>query len=101
MRHATAEDLDRLEPLLIELRGIGGLTERKRGYFSRRSSAFVHFHEDGGDLYVDVKLGGDFERMPVTSAAEQRVFLRRVRQTLRAGSEPRAARGAGGNLSPS
>ena len=82
MRHATQEDLDRLEPLLAELRKLPGLRERKRGYFSRESRAFLHFHEDAGDFYVDVKLDSKFQRMRVTSNREQAEFLARVRDVL-------------------
>ena len=82
MRHATQDDLDRLEPLLARLRKLPGLRERKRGYFSRGSRAFLHFHEDAGDFYVDVKLGGKFQRMRVTSHDEQAEFLARVRDVL-------------------
>jgi hypothetical protein len=56
VRHATQEDLDQVEALLLELRQLPQLRERKRGYFSRGSHAFLHFHEDAGDLYVDVRL---------------------------------------------
>jgi hypothetical protein len=62
----------------LELRGIPRLHERKRGYFSLGSRAFLHFHEDAGDLYVDVRLDGAFQRMRVTSGAEQATFLARV-----------------------
>jgi hypothetical protein len=55
VRHATEEDLDRVEPLLAELRRLPQLRERKRGSFSRGSRAFLHFHEDAGDFYVDVR----------------------------------------------
>ena len=82
MRHATQDDLDRLEPLLARLRKLPGLRERKRGYFSRGSRAFLHFHEDAGDFYVDVKLGGKFQRMRVTSHDEQAEFLAQVRSVL-------------------
>ena len=82
MRHATPDDLDRLEPLLAELRKLPGLRERKRGYFSREGGAFLHFHEDVGDFYVDVKLDGKFQRMRVTSLSEQAEFLARVRSAL-------------------
>ena len=82
MRHATPVDLDRLEPLLAELRGLPGLRERKRGYFSRDSRAFLHFHEDSGDFYVDVKLDSKFQRMRVTSLIEQAEFLAQVRGAL-------------------
>ena len=43
VRHATDEDLDRGEPLLIELRQMPQLRERKRGSFSRGARAFLHF----------------------------------------------------------
>jgi hypothetical protein len=82
MRHATQDDLDRLEPLLAELRRLPGLRERKHGYFSRDSGAFLHFHEDAGDFYVDVKLDSKFQRMKVTSDNEQAEFLARVQSAL-------------------
>lgn len=82
MRHATAEDLDRLEPLLAELRAFPQLRERKRGSFSRGSRAFLHFHEDAGDLYVDVRLDSTFRRMNVTSQADQADFLAQVRTAV-------------------
>jgi hypothetical protein len=68
--------------LLAELRNLPGLRERKRGYFSRKSRAFLHFHEDAGDFYVDVKLDGKFQRMRVTSHSEQAGFLAQVRSVL-------------------
>ena len=82
MRHATQDDLDHVEALLAELRKLTELRERKRGFFSRGSRAFLHFHEDAGDLYVDVKLGSAFERVRVTSGQEQARFLSRVREAL-------------------
>ena len=82
MRHATHEDLDCLEGLLAQLRKLPQLRERKRGYFSRGSHAFLHFHEDAGDFYVDVKLYGAFQRMRVTSRNEQIDFLAQVRTAL-------------------
>jgi len=60
-----------MEALLAELRGLSQLPERKRGCFSRGSQAFLHFHEDAGDLYVDVRLGSKFERLKVISRGEQ------------------------------
>ena len=86
VRHATQEDLDRLEALLGELRELSQLRERKRGYFSRGSRAFLHFHEDAGDLYVDVRLDSEFERIKVTSRSEQADFLSRTREALQRGS---------------
>jgi len=86
-RHATPEDLDRLEALLVSLRKLPALRERKRGYFSRGSRAFLHCHQDAGDLYVDVKLDVASERMRVTGRKEQDDLLERVRRALR--SAPR------------
>ena len=86
MRHATPEDLDRLEAVLAELRTLPTLRERKRGSFSRGSRAFLHFHEDAGDLYVDVRLDTAFQRMRVTGDAEQAEFLSRVRDAIQTAS---------------
>ena len=82
VRHATDDDLDQLEGLLAELRGIPQLRERKRGSFSRGPKAFLHFHEDAGEFYVDVRLDTSFERMKVTSDTDQASFLAQVRSAL-------------------
>jgi hypothetical protein len=86
VRHATQEDLDRIEALLAELRQLPQLRERKRGYFSRGSRAYLHFHEDCGDFYADVRLDGEFQRMRVTSRDEQANFLDRVRESVESAS---------------
>jgi hypothetical protein len=86
VRHATQEDLDHVEALLGELRQLPQLRERKRGYFSRGSRAFLHFHEDAGDLYVDVRLDREFQRMRVTSRSEQAELLAQVRAALQPAS---------------
>jgi hypothetical protein len=82
MRHATQHDLDDLEDVLSELRTIPQLRERKRGYFSRGAHAFLHFHEDDGDFYVDVKLTDEFERIRITSRNQQLDFVARVRTAV-------------------
>jgi hypothetical protein len=82
VRHATPEDLDRVETLLVELRKFPQLRERERGYFSRGSRAFLHFHEDAGDLYVDVRLDSAFQRVRVTNRNEQADLLSRVQNAV-------------------
>ena len=83
MKHASAETLGQLEPLLAEIRGIEGVVERKPGIFYRRASAFLHFHEDASGLFADVKLNGsDFERMPVSTVQERRIFWEFVRSRV-------------------
>ena len=84
MRHATPDDLDRLESLLERLRALDGLKERKRGNFTRRSQAFLHFHEHDGGLFADVRLSESFDRFAVTTPAQERALLAAIRRTLRA-----------------
>jgi hypothetical protein len=93
VRHATPEDLDRVEALLVGLRKLPQLRERKRGYFSRGSRAFLHFHEDAGDLYVDVRLDNAFQRVRVTSPDEQADLLSRVRNALQSAPSSSATSG--------
>src|ERR1700722_9059404 len=80
MRHATEADLDAVEALLVELRRLPELRERRRGSFSRGSRAFLYFHEDAGEFYVDVRLDGAFRRAKVTTADEQADLLAQVRR---------------------
>lgn len=87
MRHATQEDLDQLEALLAELRKLPQLRERRRGYFSRGGRALLHFHEDAGDYYVDVKLDSKFQRMKVTSRRDQAHFLTRVKEAFQSNGD--------------
>jgi len=77
MKHASLTTLQQLEPLLIRIRGVNGLVERKPGVFYQRSSAFLHFHEDAAGIFVDVKLNGvEFERLPVSSVKQRAAFWR-------------------------
>ena len=70
MRHARTEALDRLEPLLRDLRKLEGLNEKSRGVFYRRGKSFLHFHEDPKGLFADLREpGGDFDRIDVTDKA--------------------------------
>jgi len=82
MRHATPVVLDALEPLLAQLRACEGLTERKRGVFYRRSSAFLHFHEDPAGFFADVRIGAAWVRLPATTTADRRALLREVKHAI-------------------
>jgi hypothetical protein len=83
VKHAGPGALDRLEPLLTLLRDVPALREKNRGTFYRGSRAFLHFHEDATGLFADVRVQTDFERMRVSTAAEQGRLIRLVRQTVR------------------
>jgi hypothetical protein len=82
VRHATSEDLDRLDSLLERLRRFDTITERRRGAFMRSGRAFLHFHADEDDLYVDCRLTSDFERFRVSTRRERDTFVALVKSTL-------------------
>jgi hypothetical protein len=84
VRHARDEDLDRLEDLLVLLRPLPGLVEKKRGVFYRKGRAFLHFHEDPKGLFADIGGGpdGEFERIDVTEAAGRARLLAVARERL-------------------
>ena len=83
MRHPRGNELDAIEPLLAQLRGIDGLVEKNPGVFYRRSKAFLHFHIDDADFFADVRLDGlGFERMRVTTKTEQRALITAVRRAV-------------------
>jgi len=84
MKHATPAGLDELNGLLRDLRNVEGIKEKTRGVFYRGSRAFLHFHEDPTGFYADVRLhGAEFERMRVSTKAERKHLLARVRTALR------------------
>ena len=82
MKHAGPEALDQLEPILEEIRRLGGLKEKKRGAFYYRSSGFLHFHEDPAGFFADLKVGDDYVRLPINSKAQTQTFLRRAATAL-------------------
>ena len=83
MRHVSAAGLDELDDLLVELRRVDGLKEKKRGVFYRGSRAFLHFHEDPTGLYADVRIDAEFERMRVTTKSERKRLLSVARAAVR------------------
>ncbi|MCL2428712.1 MAG: hypothetical protein FWD12_05725 [Alphaproteobacteria bacterium] len=84
MKHAGRDALDQLEDLLSALRRLPDLRERSRGVFYRRSTSFLHFHDDPAGLFADLRRGGEFKRFKVSSAAERRAFIAVVRSELEA-----------------
>ncbi|HVN86542.1 MAG TPA: hypothetical protein VMW17_17040 [Candidatus Binatia bacterium] len=83
MKHAGEQALEALEPLLAEIRRVDGLQEKKRGVFYRKSSGFLHFHEDPAGLFADLKIDGDYQRFPATTARERDALVRRIKTALR------------------
>ena len=83
MKHAGEATLAVLEDLLKEIRKFGDLTEKKRGIFYRKATAFLHFHEDKSGLFADVKVGSKYKRYSVSSRAEQREVLKAIQVQLK------------------
>ena len=84
MKHAGSAALDTVEPLLAQIRSLPSLTERKRGVFYRKSSAFLHFHEDPAGIFADVRTASGWLRLAANTLAERRELLRRIRKLLTA-----------------
>lgn len=82
MKHAGPDALDALEPILQEIRKLGGLKEENRGTFYRGSNAFLHFHEDPAGFFADLKINGEFVRFPVNSKAEIAAMLRSANREI-------------------
>lgn len=86
MKHAGEQALDRLEPLIAELRTLRGMIEKKRGVFYRKSKAFLHFHEDPAGLFADLRTaeGVEFERYDVSLPAARQALIAIVAARLKA-----------------
>lgn len=86
MKHAGEQALDALETLLVALRPLTGMAEKKRGVFYRKSKAFLHFHEDPAGLFADLRAaaGDDFDRYEVNTEAQREALVTTVEERLRA-----------------
>jgi hypothetical protein len=91
MKHASQSALDRLEPLLADIRKHATLKEKARGTFYYRSRALLHFHEHGDEFFADLRLkGDDFDRFPATTLKDQKALLKNLAAAL---AEPKAKTG--------
>lgn len=84
MKHASPAALDQLEPLLAQVRALGGLKETSGGIFYLKSRAFLHFHEDPKGLFADVRDadGRDFDRIDVSGEAGREQLIVAVRERI-------------------
>jgi hexokinase len=84
MKHAGAETLKTVDPVLRQIRKHDALIEKTPGSFYLRSKAFLHFHEDRGGIFVDLKENlFTFTRYRATTRGEQRKLLNRVERCLK------------------
>jgi hypothetical protein len=85
VKHAGAEALKLINPLLTEIRKRPKLRENTPGNFYVKSKAYLHFHEDPAGMFADVKLDFvEFTRMRATTAKEQKTLLTKIDKSLAA-----------------
>ncbi len=82
MKRAGTATLDRIAALLEQLRRHPVLRERRPGYFFLNSREFVHFHDDPGGIFADVRLADGFVRLRVSTDSEQADLLDRIEDCL-------------------
>ena len=83
MKHASTQTIAGIEPLLNRIRRFSELKEKKPGIYYYKSSAFLHFHEDGSQVYADIKLTPpNFKRLPVTTRAQQDELVNLIQEKL-------------------
>jgi hypothetical protein len=80
VKHARDAALDSIEPVLMELRQLSDVHEKKRGVFYKKSTAFIHFHEDPAGIFADLRRGSEWLRLPVNTAADRRRLLRLAKE---------------------
>ena len=82
MKHAGPAALDSLHDLLVAVRTLHGLGEPRPGVFYRKGKAWLHFHEDPAGLCADLRIGADWQRFPVSDAAQRATLLAVIDRSL-------------------
>ena len=81
MKHAGSEALDALADFIAAV-GARGLKEPRPGIFYRKGKAWLHFHEDPAGLFADLRIGADWQRFPVSDAAQRATLLAVIDRSL-------------------
>ena len=76
MKRASPIAIDRIRPFLEKLGRLPGVSLRKVGVFYRAARPFAHFHEDDGEVYIDVRGLDGWTRFAITTVADQRRVLK-------------------------
>lgn len=81
MTDADDTALQKVQPLLRQLREIKGLRASKPGTFQLRGAVFARFQSDADALSVELKKpgGSGFDRYPVETPPQQRKFIDEAR----------------------
>ena len=77
MARPSTEALQKLLPLLRQLRDIKGVQETQPGTLHARREVFVVFHEENTILFADLKRAGGagFDRYALTTLDQQRKLV--------------------------
>ncbi|WP_393971989.1 hypothetical protein OXIME_000586 [Oxyplasma meridianum] len=54
MRHASVDEVERIQIILKELRNIDGIRENQIGHFYFKGKNVIHFHTHQDDIYADI-----------------------------------------------
>ena len=82
MARLRADALERLEPLLRQLRRVDALRERAPGTFTCRGAPLLHFHSLTTGLVADVKVDGRWQRYDLEAPAARRRLVIDVRRIV-------------------
>ncbi len=80
MKHASEKTLSSIKDVLKSIRQNKFLKEKKKGVFYKQSQAFIHFHEDLGGLFADLKTNNEWKRFPVNTRNEKEHFLKEAKK---------------------
>lgn len=79
LKHANQDTLNKLKPLLQEVRlRMPPLKEKGEGKFYLKSAAFLHFHDDPAGIFADLKVKGEWQRYPVNNASDYSILLESI-----------------------
>ena len=83
MGHTKPENLADLAQELDAIRELEGIKQRSAGVFYYRSSAFLHFHDQDGRRWADVKTPRGYQEVAIgfdADIASRRRFLKAARE---------------------
>ena len=85
MARADTEALQKLLPVLRQLRDIKGVKEERPGVFHARREAFIQFHQEDGQLFADLKKpgGSGFDRYSLATPEGQRQLVEEAKLRAR------------------
>ena len=78
MKHATSESINKISSKLELIRGLDNIKEKKLGTFYKKSSAFLHFHEDVAGFFADLKINNIWQRFEVNNDNDWEVHISKV-----------------------